>query len=153
MEAQCLVPVPLFRWRQIGRGYNQADVIARQIRHRLGLPIDRSLIRVKNTVTQTEVHSQQNRLENATKIAGAVQPCIHQVVRSNEPDANQSTSGVIAGCCSASARLLAVFASAVPPIVDCRTQLDRHPRERLYHRTERSTLLVQLGDALLNVMR
>jgi len=59
-----LVPVPLHRLKQIQRGYNQAEVIARRIGACRGKPVHRALIRVRNTATQTHLESQQQRHEN-----------------------------------------------------------------------------------------
>jgi len=44
-----VVPVPLHWWRHWRRGYNQAEVLARSLARRLGLPTHRPLRRVKAT--------------------------------------------------------------------------------------------------------
>jgi ComF family protein len=44
-----VVPVPLHWWRHWRRGYNQAEVLARDLAKRLGLPIHRPLRRIKAT--------------------------------------------------------------------------------------------------------
>ena len=43
-HANLVVPVPLHPWRQYHRGYNQAQLLARPLAGRLGLPIDRSVL-------------------------------------------------------------------------------------------------------------
>ena len=48
-EAHCAVPVPLFPWRRIRRGFNQASELARH----LGIPVVHALWRVRVTATQT----------------------------------------------------------------------------------------------------
>jgi len=59
--ADRIIPVPLHPFRQFQRGYNQAEVIAR----RLGRDrIVRAVRRRRNTPTQTNLHSHQQRLEN-----------------------------------------------------------------------------------------
>ncbi|HEX5243481.1 MAG TPA: ComF family protein [Tepidisphaeraceae bacterium] len=63
-ECDCLVPVPLHPIRQIVRGYNQAEVIARQLSHHCGLPIARPVVRVRDTPTQTHLHSRAQRTKN-----------------------------------------------------------------------------------------
>ena len=59
-----LVPVPLHLRRQLTRGYNQADVIARRIGWRCGIPVLHAVRRTRNTDSQTNVHSQENRAAN-----------------------------------------------------------------------------------------
>jgi ComF family protein len=46
--ADCVVPVPLHAWRRVRRGFNQADVLARQ----LGLPVLHALWRTRATPPQ-----------------------------------------------------------------------------------------------------
>lgn len=64
--ADCLVPVPLHRLRQMARGYNQADVLAARLaklmkpRPRIVSPV----VRLRNTETQTHLHSRAQREEN-----------------------------------------------------------------------------------------
>jgi len=48
-DADCVVPVPLYVWRRIGRGFNQADALAQQ----LGRPVLRALWRARATAPQT----------------------------------------------------------------------------------------------------
>jgi ComF family protein len=71
-ETQVLVAVPLHRFRQISRGFNQARVIA----DRLGklCKIDRAtpLVRLRNTETQTILHSRVKRVENLKEAFGLV---------------------------------------------------------------------------------
>lgn len=60
-EAERIVPVPLHPNRQLSRGFNQAEVIARQLdRHRVVHPA----VRRRNTATQTQLHSRARRVEN-----------------------------------------------------------------------------------------
>lgn len=47
-DATCVVPVPLYPWRRLRRGFNQADDLAR----RLGPPTVHALWRTRATVTQ-----------------------------------------------------------------------------------------------------
>jgi len=48
-DAACVVPVPLFAWRRLRRGFNQAS----ELGHHLGLPVVHALWRVRSTRTQT----------------------------------------------------------------------------------------------------
>ena len=71
-QADCLMPVPLHRLRQMSRGYNQADVIARFISRRSGKRVIRPVVRLRNTETQTHLHSRARRLENLKDAFGLV---------------------------------------------------------------------------------
>jgi ComF family protein len=64
-ETDVLVPVPLHWSRQISRGYNQADSLARGLaRRRRRIVIAHPIIRLKNTLAQTTVRSLADRAEN-----------------------------------------------------------------------------------------
>jgi ComF family protein len=71
-ETDVLVPVPLHRLRQITRGFNQAEVIARRLAKRCGTRVKRPLIRLRNTETQTHLHSRAKREENLRDAFGLV---------------------------------------------------------------------------------
>ncbi len=63
-NTDCLLPVPLHRFRRINRGFNQADLIAQAIGRVWKLPVVRPVRRVRNTETQTHLHSRERRIEN-----------------------------------------------------------------------------------------
>lgn len=63
-ETEVLVPIPLHPWRQIKRGYNQAELIARRIKKVCKIDIAQPLARVRATETQTHMHSHAKREEN-----------------------------------------------------------------------------------------
>ena len=63
-QADVLVAVPLHFRRQLGRGYNQAAVIARSVAKACGKPVVRPIVRVRATETQTHLHSRDKRFEN-----------------------------------------------------------------------------------------
>ena len=75
-RADCLLPVPLHRLRQTGRGYNQAQMIAaalsRQARQAAGrrVPVVHPLVRLVHTDTQTHIHSPHKREENLAGRSG-----------------------------------------------------------------------------------
>ena len=72
-QADCLMPVPLHRLRQMSRGYNQADVVARFLSSRCGRKqVIRPVVRLRNTETQTHLHSRAQRLENLKDAFGLV---------------------------------------------------------------------------------
>jgi ComF family protein len=58
-----LVPVPLYHWRQVSRGYNQSDAIARRMGSRCRIKIAHPLTRLRHTETQTHL-SRTRRVEN-----------------------------------------------------------------------------------------
>ncbi len=63
-ETDVLVPVPLHWRRQFLRGYNQAEVIARRLGARCGKTVARALRRLRDTETQTHMHSAARREKN-----------------------------------------------------------------------------------------
>lgn len=66
-----LVPVPIHTSRRRQRGYNQAEVLAREIGKRTGIPVVSNLLRrVKNTLPQKMLDDagRQNNLKRAFKI-------------------------------------------------------------------------------------
>lgn len=60
-DYDCLVPVPLHYDRQWTRGFNQAEVLARLIGARIGLPVDTELKRGVNTRKQARLRVSQRR--------------------------------------------------------------------------------------------
>ena len=63
-QIDVIVPVPLHLLRQLHRGYNQATVIARCLAARCEKPVKRPLVRIRNTETQTHLHSRAQRFDN-----------------------------------------------------------------------------------------
>ena len=66
-EARCVVPVPLFLWRRLRRGFNQAADLATG----LDLPVVHALWRVRPTATQTGLTAAERRrnVRDAFRIA------------------------------------------------------------------------------------
>lgn len=63
-KAEVLVPVPLHASRKRKRGFNQAELLAKELSYRSGIPMDpKLLVRVKKTRAQKELNDQE-RLEN-----------------------------------------------------------------------------------------
>ena len=56
-DAACVVPVPLFPWKRLRRGFNQAADLAT----RLDLPVVHALWRVRLTASQTGLSAAQRR--------------------------------------------------------------------------------------------
>ena len=67
-DADALVPVPLHRWRQVGRGYNQSDVIARRLGRSCGVAVLCPCDRVRPTAPQA---GQSSRAARARNVKGA----------------------------------------------------------------------------------
>lgn len=57
-----LVPVPLHRWRQARRGYNQADELAAVLSRLSGLPVLRAAHRCRATSSQSELSGAARRV-------------------------------------------------------------------------------------------
>jgi ComF family protein len=73
-QADVLVPVPLHWRRQIPRGYNQAEVLARHLGKLANLPVARAIKRVIHTEQQTRLHSPTQRAENLRDAFRLVKP-------------------------------------------------------------------------------
>ncbi|KQQ99428.1 ComF family protein [Deinococcus sp. Leaf326] len=71
-----VVPVPLHPARQRERGYNQAELLARAIAHRLGVPCVPALERTRATAQQArqQVGDRQANLAGAFRVCGALPP-------------------------------------------------------------------------------
>ena len=64
MEADVIVPVPLYRQRERERGYNQAELIAKPLAKRLGLPIKPILLVRTKPRPEKQVLSLEERWES-----------------------------------------------------------------------------------------
>ena len=66
--ADVLVPVPLYRWRKLRRGYNQSEKIAVALAEACGKELETgALCRIRNTRTQTRLSADQRKIN----VAGA----------------------------------------------------------------------------------
>jgi ComF family protein len=63
-DADGLLPVPLHRWRQFRRGFNQAAILAKRLSRLSGIPLIDAVRRRRNTPTQTHLHSRAKRFAN-----------------------------------------------------------------------------------------
>ena len=62
MQPEALVPVPIHKKKLRARGYNQAEVLARQLTDQTGIPMDADLVlRKKNTLPQKELDHEERR--------------------------------------------------------------------------------------------
>ncbi len=68
IKPDVLIPIPLHKMRQRGRGYNQAALLARALGERMGVPVwEKYLLRVKNTTPLKRLNpkERQNNLKKA----------------------------------------------------------------------------------------
>jgi ComF family protein len=73
-DIDALQPVPLYRLRQLRRGYNQALEMARPVARATGLPIIKSARRIRHTPYQSglEAAKRRSNLRGAFRVDGAV---------------------------------------------------------------------------------
>jgi ComF family protein len=71
-RSDCIAPVPLHRFRQMARGFNQAEVIARCLKKKARKPLVRPAVRLRNTESQTRVTSRTKREENLKDAFGLI---------------------------------------------------------------------------------
>ncbi len=72
LKVDVIVPVPLHWWRRWTRGYNQSEVLARAIAHRLHIPCKPGwLRRIRNTPQQFKQTGATARHENVRKAFSA----------------------------------------------------------------------------------
>ena len=73
-EAQLIIPVPLHKKKQKQRGYNQSELLARELAKLRGVELDTtSLIRSRNTPSQTQF-GREGRLQNMSGAFTCVNP-------------------------------------------------------------------------------
>ena len=61
LEAECITWVPLSRKRRIARGYDQAEVLARELSRHLGVPAEGLLRRIRETPSQASRSGRERR--------------------------------------------------------------------------------------------
>jgi ComF family protein len=62
-SASTLVPVPLHKWRQVKRGFNQSELLAKDVGKIIGLPVDsRALVRTRPTPCQKQLTKRERLL-------------------------------------------------------------------------------------------
>ncbi|MFQ5817640.1 MAG: ComF family protein [Terriglobia bacterium] len=84
-QVDAVVPVPLHPRRERARGYNQAELLARELARELALPLEPSLLaRIRDTASQTGLTPRQRR-ENVRGAFAVPAPS----VRTGRPAASQ----------------------------------------------------------------
>lgn len=95
-----ILPVPMYAWKQVRRGFNQADEIARGISDITGIPVWNNLVAMRPHQSQTT----RNAVERAANAAG-----IYAVVEADRLNGRHvlivddviTTGSTILGCCDA----------------------------------------------------
>lgn len=70
-EIDCIIPIPLHRKRRRKRGYNQTELIAREVGKYMGILVDqKAIMRCKYTDPQKELNPEERKknLKNAFKV-------------------------------------------------------------------------------------
>lgn len=76
-EHFCLVPIPMPRWRRYIRGYNHAEIIAREIAHHTNLPIRTDILKRKTSKKrQAMTTSRHERLKNQHNTLSLISPVV-----------------------------------------------------------------------------
>ena len=95
-----ILPVPMYAWKQVRRGFNQAEEIAKGISDVAGIPVWHNLTAIRPHQSQTT----RNAVERAANAAG-----IYAVVEADRLDGRHvlivddviTTGSTILGCCEA----------------------------------------------------
>jgi ComF family protein len=66
-QVDLVIPVPMHWWRKWNRGFNQAELLARVVARRTGIPVARALKRGRSTLAQAGLTLAQRR-ENLTGV-------------------------------------------------------------------------------------
>ena len=76
MKADIAVYVPMTEWEEKKRGFNQSELLAREVAERLKLPLLPALVKTKDTSSQKKL----SRIERAENLSGAF-ACIYEQVK------------------------------------------------------------------------
>ena len=99
-NVDAIIPVPVHAGRLKKRGYNQAELIARQMSKRLGIPV-RSDVVTRKKVTQAQkklsARERQNNLKKAFKVTGNVVK-LESVLVVDDIYTTGATVDAMAGC-------------------------------------------------------
>lgn len=72
--AEMVVPVPMYPKRLKRRGYNQSELLAREIAAALDVPCENGLVRIRDTVQQARLEGDERRKN--LKDAFRAEPCV-----------------------------------------------------------------------------
>ena len=96
-----IVPAPMHWTRRLARGFNQAEVLARDLSRRMGIPVRTDLLRKKLIPPQTGLTSHQRRMNvaGAVRAASQLQAGAHVVLVDDV-----LTTGATANACALALR-------------------------------------------------
>ena len=60
-DVDIIVPVPLFWWKNLRRGYNQSALLSKTISQECSIKMNNILKRIKNTKSQTKLNEEKRR--------------------------------------------------------------------------------------------
>ncbi len=113
---QALVPVPLHPLRRRDRGYNQAELIARELGNLLDIPvISQGIQRIKDTPSQTHLTAKQRRknLVNAFEVKREVFDSFSHIALVDDVITTGATMQLLASCLQRKSSLKQVQAWAI----------------------------------------
>ena len=100
-EAELILPVPLHAKKHRQRGYNQSELLARELAKNIGLPIDTNcLVRTRNTPSQTKF-GREGRLTNMSGAFTCVNPAVVKGKTVLLIDDVATTGATLEGCAEA----------------------------------------------------
>ena len=127
-DYDCIVPVPLHEKRLRDRGFNQAEILARHIAERTGIPLNTSLVRTRNTKKQAKLSAHLRR----KNVGGAFAATSSFVgVRVLLVDDVLTTGSTLNGCARA---LRLVGAVDVQAVTLAGSRHYRHQKYRIYRK-------------------
>jgi ComF family protein len=112
-EVDALLPVPLHRWRQMTRGFNQAVELCRPLRKATGLPILTEAVRTRATMAQTGLNALQRKrnLKNAFAVVRRL-GCRHPLIVDDVITTGETCSQLATALLSAGAKSVSVLTIA-----------------------------------------
>jgi len=73
-ENSIIVPIPLYKKRLRTRGFNQAELLAKEISKYFNLPLENILERIKSTEPQADIKDDEKRKENMKNAFKIIKP-------------------------------------------------------------------------------
>ncbi|MDJ0907595.1 MAG: ComF family protein [Woeseiaceae bacterium] len=112
-DIDAVVPVPLHRWRQLRRGFNQAEELARPVARRLGVPLRNDVRRCRPTDSQSglDAASRRRNLKEAFRVAGPL-PMNHALLVDDVITTGETLRGVTKVLLEAGVEKVSVLALA-----------------------------------------
>ena len=112
-DVDTVMPVPLHRWRQLRRGFNQAEELARPVARRLGVPLCNGVRRCRPTDSQSGLDAAARRRNlKAAFRAGDVPAASHVLLVDDVITTGETLRGVSQVLLEAGAEKISVLALA-----------------------------------------